>query len=427
MTALSATVGTGNIAGVATAIFIGGPGAVFWMWMTALVGMATKYGEAVLAVKYREVDELGNHVGGPMYYIRNGLGENWKWLGVLFALFGTVAAFGIGNTVQANSVADVLEANLAVPPLATGVVLAALTFLVIFGGVKRLADVAGKLVPFMAVVYVIGALFIIATNIDALPAALGTIVSDAFTGTAAAGGFAGSTVLMAIRFGVARGIFSNEAGLGTAPIAHAAARTTDPVRQGVVGMLGTFIDTIVICTMTALVIVMTGAWDKRQDRRRTVQPRLRAGTDRRQLRGDLRHGGVRLHHLARLVAVRRALRRVPVRRQGHLALPGAVDRRHSDRHHRQPEAPVAAGRRAQRPDGDSQPHRPAAAQPGDLQDHLGILQQERVGERIRGGAASPGPSFPLCSKGDSKSRPELGGEPGPYRGPILFTGWGLAR
>ncbi|CCQ73685.1 sodium:alanine symporter family protein [Magnetospira sp. QH-2] len=261
MTAMAATVGTGNIAGVATAIFLGGPGAVFWMWMTALLGMATKYGEAVLAVKYREVDELGNYVGGPMYYIRNGLGEKWKWLAFLFALFGTIAAFGIGNTIQANSVAQAAKANFGVPEVATGVVLAALTFLVIFGGVKVLAEVAGKLVPFMAVVYFVGAFAIIITNIEMLPAALATIVSDAFTGTAATGGFAGSTIWLAIRFGVARGVFSNEAGLGTAPIAHAAAKTNDPVRQGTIGMLGTFIDTIIICSMTALVIVMTGAWD----------------------------------------------------------------------------------------------------------------------------------------------------------------------
>ena len=259
-TALAATVGTGNIAGVATAIYLGGPGAVFWMWVTALVGMATKYGEAVLAVKYREVDEVGNYVGGPMYYIKNGLGENWKWLGFLFALFGTFAAFGIGNAIQANSVAQAANDHFGVPVLATAGVLIVLTGLVIIGGIKRLGDVAGKLVPLMAALYTIGALIIIIANIGQLPAALGLIFSDAFTGTAATGGFAGSTIMLAVRFGVARGIFSNEAGLGTAPIAHAAARTDDPVRQGTVGMLGTFIDTIVICSMTALVIIMTGSW-----------------------------------------------------------------------------------------------------------------------------------------------------------------------
>jgi AGCS family alanine or glycine:cation symporter len=259
-TALSATIGTGNIAGVATAIALGGPGAVFWMWITALVGMATKYGEAVLAVKYREVDERGAYVGGPMYYIRNGLGDNWRWLGATFALFAMIAAFGIGNTVQSNSVADVLQSNLSIPAWVTGLVLAVLVLIVILGGVRRIAHVAEKLVPAMAVLYIGAALVVILLNAGQVPGALGMIVTDAFTGTAATGGFAGAAVLAAIRFGVARGIFSNEAGLGSAPIAHAAARTSDPVKQGTVAMLGTFIDTIVVCTMTALVIIMTGAW-----------------------------------------------------------------------------------------------------------------------------------------------------------------------
>ena len=260
-TALAATVGTGNIAGVATAIHLGGPGAIFWMWMTALVGMATKYSEAVLAVKYRETNERGEHVGGPMYYISNGLGKKWKWLGLAFAFFAMIAAFGIGNTVQSNSVAQVFSQSLDVPTWITGLVMAVAVFLVIIGGVKRLAKVTEKLVPFMAIVYVLGALVILLIHAPAIPNALALIVSDAFTGTAATGGFAGAGVMMAIRFGVARGIFSNEAGLGSAPIAHAAARTNSPVQQGVVAMLGTFIDTIVICTMTALVIIATGVWD----------------------------------------------------------------------------------------------------------------------------------------------------------------------
>ena len=260
-TALSATIGTGNIGGVATAIALGGPGAVFWMWMTALVGMATKYAEAVLAVKYREVDEEGRYVGGPMYYIRNGLGPRWAWLGATFAAFAMVAAFGIGNTVQANAVADVMASNLSVPAWLTGVVLAGLVFLVIIGGIRRIARVAEKLVPAMALVYILGALVVILLNLTDVPAALVQIVRDAFTGTAATGGFAGAAVWAAIRFGVARGIFSNEAGLGSAPIAHAAARTRSPVRQGSVAMLGTFIDTIIVCTMTALVIVLTGVWE----------------------------------------------------------------------------------------------------------------------------------------------------------------------
>jgi len=259
-TALSATIGTGNIAGVATAIFLGGPGAVFWMWLTALVGMATKYAEAVLAVRYRETDVNGRYVGGPMYYIRNGLGRGWGWLGWVFAFFATIAAFGIGNTVQANSVAQALDSTFGVPVIATGLVLAALTFMVIIGGVKRIGRVAEHLVPLMAVLYVIGAAIILVANYADVPAALALIFSDAFTGTAAAGGFAGAGIAAAIQFGVARGVFSNEAGLGSAPIAHAAAKTNDPVRQGCVAMLGTFIDTIIVCTMTALVILTTGVW-----------------------------------------------------------------------------------------------------------------------------------------------------------------------
>ncbi len=261
MTALSATIGTGNIAGVATAIYFGGPGAIFWMWVIALFGMATKYAEAVLAVKYREVDNLGNFVGGPMYYIKNGLGQNWAWLGAAFALFGMIAAFGIGNMVQANSVADELNSTFQIPLWLTGFVLAVLAATVILGGVKRIAIVAARLVPFMAIAYISGALIIIIINLDAVPAAISMIVNDAFTGTAAGGGFLGASMLMALRWGFARGIFSNEAGLGSAAIAHAAAKTNDPVQQGKVAMLGTFIDTIVICSMTALVIIITGAWD----------------------------------------------------------------------------------------------------------------------------------------------------------------------
>lgn len=260
MTALSATIGTGNIAGVATAIALGGPGAVFWMWITALFGMATKYAEAVLAVKYREVDERGRHVGGPMYYIKNGLGRKWQWLAILFAFLGTLAAFGIGNMVQANSVADAVESMFQIPPWQTGLAITVLSAAVIFGGIDRIAEVASSLVPTMAIIYITGALFIIFSHINQVPDALLLILSSAFTKTAALGGFVGATVWAAIRFGVARGIFSNEAGLGSAPIAHAAAKTNDPVQQGMIAMLGTFIDTLIVCTMTALVIVLTGAW-----------------------------------------------------------------------------------------------------------------------------------------------------------------------
>ncbi len=260
MTSLSATIGTGNIAGVATAIFMGGPGAMFWMWVAALLGMATKYAEAVLAVNYREKDEDGNHVGGPMFYIKNGLGDNWKWLAFLFALFASFAGFGIGNTIQANSVADVMHSSFGIPELYTGILLAVLVGLVLIGGIKRIAHVAGAVVPFMAIAYVIGGVAIILLNITAIPSAIETIVVSAFTPSAAMGGFAGASVWAALQFGVARGIFSNEAGLGSAPIAHAAAKTNSAVRQGLVAMMGTFIDTIVICSITGLAIVVTGAY-----------------------------------------------------------------------------------------------------------------------------------------------------------------------
>ena len=260
MTSLSATIGTGNIAGVATAIFLGGPGALFWMWCTALVGMATKYAEAVLAVKYREVDRNGLHIGGPMFYIKNGLKPHWGWLGTCFAVFGALAGFGIGNTIQANSVADVINSTFAVPHLVTGIIIAILAALVLVGGIKRIASVAGKLVPLMAVSYVISGLVILIINYEAVPQAIVLIFSHAFTPVAATGGFAGAAVWAAIRFGVARGIFSNEAGLGSAPIAHAAASTNSPVQQGNIAMLGTFIDTIILCSITGLVIITTGAW-----------------------------------------------------------------------------------------------------------------------------------------------------------------------
>ena len=264
MTSLSATIGTGNIAGVATAVAMGGPGAIFWMWIIALVGMATKYSEAVLAVRFREKNEKGHLVGGPMYYIRNGLGPKFKWLAVAFAFFGMLAGFGIGNGVQANSVADAMSHispdGTGIPEWLTGLVVAALVGLVLIGGIRRISDVAGKLVPFMAITYVIAGVVLLVIYANEIPAAIELIVTHAFTPISAAGGFAGATVWAAIRFGVARGVFSNEAGLGSAPIAHATATTDSPVRQGTIAMLGTFIDTIVICTITGLVIVASGAW-----------------------------------------------------------------------------------------------------------------------------------------------------------------------
>ncbi|MTI81953.1 MAG: sodium:alanine symporter family protein [Firmicutes bacterium] len=252
MTALAATIGTGNIAGVATAFVMGGPGAIFWMWVTAFFGMATKYGEAILAIKYRVKDENGNMAGGPMYYIEKGLG--WKWLGWAFAFFGAVAAFGIGNMVQTNSVADVVHSNFGVPMWVTGAILAALTAAVILGGIKSIGRVTGIIVPFMAVFYVAAGLIILLINIGAVPAALGLIFTDAFTGQAVAGGALGAV----IRWGVARGVFSNEAGLGSAPIAAAAAKTDHPGRQALVSMTGTFLDTIVVCSITGLALTIAG-------------------------------------------------------------------------------------------------------------------------------------------------------------------------
>lgn len=257
-TALSATVGNGNIAGVATAIALGGPGAALWMWLTGLVGMATKYAEAVLGVKYREREADGTISGGTMYFLRNGLRA--PLLGWLFALFGAVAAFGIGNIVQANSVAAVFKTEMGIPEGLSGLLLAVLTYLVIIGGIKRIAHVAEILVPVMCVVYFTAGVVIILLKITAVPAAFALIFKTAFSGQAAVGGFAGAAVAHAMRYGVARGIFSNEAGLGTASIAHAAAQTRDPIRQGHIAMLGVFIDTLIINTITTLAIVLTGAW-----------------------------------------------------------------------------------------------------------------------------------------------------------------------
>ena len=258
MTALSATVGTGNIAGVATAIAVGGPGALFWMWITGLVGMATKYAEAVLAVKYRVVDEKGEMCGGPMYYISQGL--KMPWLGTIFAVFASIAAFGIGNMVQSNSVADAVEATYHIPHMISGIILMVCTAAVILGGIKSIGKVTGWLVPIMIIFYVTASLYIIIANITEVPAALAFIVKQAFNPTAAVGGFAGASIMLAIRMGVARGVFSNESGLGSAPIAAAAAQTKSPITQALVSMTQTFIDTIVVCTMTGLVLILSGLW-----------------------------------------------------------------------------------------------------------------------------------------------------------------------
>ncbi len=258
MTALSATVGTGNIAGVATAIAAGGPGALFWMWITGLFGMATKYGEAVLAVKYRKVDETGTMSGGPMYYLQEGLKA--RWLGMLFAVFAAVAAFGIGNMVQSNSVAEALQASFNLPPVWTGIILMILTIIVILGGIKSIGRVTGILVPAMILFYFGSALIILILHYDIIPHIFMLIMKNAFTGTAAVGGFLGSSVMLTIRMGVARGVFSNESGLGSSPIAAAAAITKHPVTQAMVSMTQTFIDTIVVCSLTGFAILVSGLW-----------------------------------------------------------------------------------------------------------------------------------------------------------------------
>ncbi|MCY4045805.1 MAG: sodium:alanine symporter family protein [Cellvibrionales bacterium] len=259
MTSLSATIGTGNIAGVATAIAIGGPGAIFWMWISALFGMATKYAEAVLAVNYREKDTHGQHVGGPMYYIKNGLSKNWQFLAVLFSLFGVIASFGTGNAVQANSIADGLESAFQIPPVASGFVVMIIVGIVILGGIKRIGNFAGKLVPIMGGAYLAAGLLVIGLNAPKIPEAFALIFSTAFTGQSALGGFAGSTMIMAIQMGIARGVFSNESGLGSSPMAHAHA-SNNPVDQGFIAMIGPIFDTLTICTITALAIIVTGVW-----------------------------------------------------------------------------------------------------------------------------------------------------------------------
>ena len=262
-TALAATVGTGNIVGVATAIKAGGPGALFWMWMAAFFGMATKYSECLLAVKYRTVDANGNISGGPMYYIENGLGKKYKPLAVMFAVFGVLCAyFGIGTFAQVNSIVEITQISAGIPVVYTGIALTVVVAAVTIGGLKSIATVAAKVVPAMALLYFLTTVGIMIVFADQVPAAIATVLNSAFTPTAAQGGFLGATVMLAMRSGVARGVFSNESGLGSAPIVAAAAKTKWAAEQGLISMTGTFIDTIIICTMTGLSIVITGSWDK---------------------------------------------------------------------------------------------------------------------------------------------------------------------
>ena len=261
-TALAATVGTGNIIGVATAIKTGGPGALFWMWVVAFFGMATKYAEGLLAIKYRRKDAHGAMAGGPMHYILLGMGEKWRPLAIFFAIAGIlVALLGIGTFTQVNSITEAMQNTIQLPPAVTASILAILVALVIFSGIQSIARVSTKVVPFMAAIYILGTVTVLAVNLDRLLPTLQLVFSSAFSQTAAVGGFAGATIQMAIQNGVARGVFSNESGLGSAPIAAAAARTKEPVEQGLISMTGTFIDTLIICSLTGLTILITGVWD----------------------------------------------------------------------------------------------------------------------------------------------------------------------
>lgn len=266
-TALSATIGIGNIAGVATAIHWGGPGALFWIWVTGFFGMATKYAEITLAHKFRKINEDGSASGGPMYTILYGLGPKFKWMAVTFAIVLIIGSFNTPNMVQSNTVASAVERDFGIPPVVTGIALSILVALVIVGGIKRLARVTSKLVPFMTVLYVIAAMYILFVNAGSIPSALRAIFDGAFTPEGKLGGFFGSAWVMTLVWGIKRGLFSNEAGQGSAPIAHAAAKTKEPVREGIIGMLGPFLDTLTICTMTGLVIITTGVWHSQYDNR----------------------------------------------------------------------------------------------------------------------------------------------------------------
>ncbi len=259
-TALAGTIGTGSIAGIATALVIGGPGAVFWMWVSALLGMVTKYSEIVLSLKYRETNEEGAYMGGPMYYIKNGLGKKWGWLATMFAIFAMIACIGTGNATQSNSISDVFNKNFGVATWITGIILTIIVAVVILGGVKRIASINEKLVPVMAVLFIISAIVALIFNAEKIPEAFALIFREAFNFKAAFGGVAGYSILSAMRTGVNRGVFSNEAGLGSAPIAHAASSTKDPAKQGFWGVFEVFFTTIIICTMSALVVLTSNVY-----------------------------------------------------------------------------------------------------------------------------------------------------------------------
>jgi AGCS family alanine or glycine:cation symporter len=358
--ALAATVGTGNIVGVATAVKVGGPGAIFWMWMAAFFGMATKYAEGLLAVKYRSVDEKGEIAGGPMFYIRNGMGEKYKPLATFFAIAAILVAYlGIGTFPQVNAIVDSVELSFGISKMATDIILTILIAAITLGGLQSIAKVSSKVIPFMAVLYIVICLGLIIMNLDAIPAAVSLILESAFTGTAAAGGFAGSTIMMAMQNGIARGVFSNESGLGSAPIAAAAAKTKYPAEQGLISMTGTFIDTIIICTMTGLALVLTGAWQGDAAgaamTNAAFHQRLRC---HRQPAPDGFPRALRLHDNPRLELLWRARLHLPDRYQRRHALP---DHLHpADRFRCLPEARshLDPGRYRQWPHGHPEPYRP---------------------------------------------------------------------
>ena len=352
-TALAATIGTGNIVGVATAVKAGGPGALFWMWVAAFFGMATKYAEGLLAVKYRGVDEHGEIAGGPMFYIENGMGRQWKPLAVFFAAAGVlVAYFGIGTFAQVNSIVDITKLSIGLDPMYTAVILTLAVAAVTIGGLQSIASVASKIVPAMAVIYFVATVGFLLMFIDKVPGAVMEVLRCAFTPTAAAGGFAGASVMLAMRSGVARGVFSNESGLGSAPIVAAAAKTKWPAEQGLVSMTGTFIDTIIICTLTGLT-----------ERGGADTGRFHAGlSGSRENRADGGPGAVCLHHHFGLELLRGALHRLSGRCEGYSSVPSYFYCACSRGRFSEVGGNLGAGGYCQRPHGDSEPDRPAGAQ-----------------------------------------------------------------
>jgi AGCS family alanine or glycine:cation symporter len=378
-TALASTVGVGNIAGVATAIVLGGPGALFWLWVSGLLGMCTKFAEIVVALHYRERDAAGVMRGGAMYSLKK---QGLPWLATIFAALTAVAAFGIGNMVQANSVAQSLNTSFGVPAWATGVGLVVLSAAVILGGIKRIAAFAQVLVPFMAILYLAGGLAIIGIHIADVPEALSLVFNSAFNGAAATGGFAGASIIMAMRYGVARGLFSNEAGLGSAPLVHAAANTDHPVRQGLYGIFEVLVDTLLICTTTGLVIILSGLWSGGETGAALSLKAFEAGLPG-QWGGLVVTSGLLDTHWMELL--RRDGHRIPTRRKGRIAVPVCMARVHVSRSRRLAASRVGHRRYAQRTDGYSEPRVRASRDTSDPSAPEGILLKKagiRTGEDL---------------------------------------------